>query len=245
MRILISRGHLASSAAMFAFALMAGAVPAAAQDAAGDPAVDKFAQGFGCDENGVCGAKQEDSAELEVVVEDGVTYYVVNETERRPLSYAELAKLNSKEKAVPKAVTPRARAIPKTAQAPRPGLGAVRVDNDVYGSKLAVTFANGTARLEPWSLGEIEAFAKFLKQSKGPDGNPIRVRIEGHASATGAEERNKELSLERAAAVREKLIELEVNPDQLVAEGFGSAKPVDGYAATHGVNRRVEAILID
>lgn len=52
-----------------------------------------------------------------------------------------------------------------------------------------------------------------------------KIHINGHADALGTDDYNETLSNGRAAAIREKLIEYGVGQDQIVAEGFGEARP--------------------
>ncbi len=64
-----------------------------------------------------------------------------------------------------------------------------------------VLFATGTASLSPMADNEINRLAVFLK--KYPDRD---VLIEGYTDSTGAEGANLDLSLQRANAVRTKLV---------------------------------------
>ena len=74
-----------------------------------------------------------------------------------------------------------------------------------------------------------------------------RVRIEGHADDTGDPEYNQRLSLSRAEAVRELLIEFGVDGGRLTAEGFGETRPVEANETHAGraANRRVDFVIVE
>ncbi len=67
------------------------------------------------------------------------------------------------------------------------------------------------------------------------------VEVQGHTDDQGAEDYNLELSQRRAEAVRKYLIGQGIDPDRLVARGYGEAQPLQpGTAAdAREVNRRV------
>lgn len=74
----------------------------------------------------------------------------------------------------------------------------------------------------------------------------LYVEIYGHTDAVGTQERNEELSQERAKAVQDYLILKGLNPTRIKAFGFGSSLPVDSNETEVGrsQNRRVEFKLI-
>jgi outer membrane protein OmpA-like peptidoglycan-associated protein len=100
----------------------------------------------------------------------------------------------------------------------------------------AITFQSGSATLTETSLPVIDELATDLNVC--PDAS---VHVEGHTDADGAEDLNLALSVSRAEAVVEALIERGVNLERLYAEGFGESQPIadnetrDGKAA----NRRI------
>jgi len=72
------------------------------------------------------------------------------------------------------------------------------------------------------------------------DGRDREVRVVGHADASGTPEANQQLSIKRAEAVKEYLVQKGADPSMLVVVGLGSkdlANPKDPTAAE---NRRVE-----
>jgi len=111
-------------------------------------------------------------------------------------------------------------------------------------AKLFVTFATSSSKLTSDAKSEIASLVQIFEESKAA-GKPLKLRIEGHASATGGETINLPLSQQRAAAVRSALIEAGIESDQLLSEGYGSAKPIEGTQPKDRVNQRVEAVVID
>lgn len=69
-----------------------------------------------------------------------------------------------------------------------------------------------------------------------------RIVIAGYTDSTGSSAHNEELSMRRAAAVRDVLAGRGVKPEQMLTEGRGPANPVasNGTAGGRAQNRRVE-----
>ncbi len=78
------------------------------------------------------------------------------------------------------------------------------------------------ANLTERFLQEIDAMVEAMAQL--PAGT--KFIIEGHTDQRGSDAYNDKLSLKRANTVRDKLIEKGVNPDILVAKGYGKRRPV-------------------
>ncbi|HEX9727303.1 MAG TPA: OmpA family protein [Gemmatimonadales bacterium] len=70
----------------------------------------------------------------------------------------------------------------------------------------------------------------------------VRVEISGHSDATGSREGNMRLSLARAMAVRAYLAQKGIDPNRMVARGYGPDRPVAPNTTRDGraQNRRVE-----
>ena len=107
---------------------------------------------------------------------------------------------------------------------------------------LDVQFASGSARLQPGSIAVLDRAARVLL-----DNPSLRVEVAGHTDPTGDPQQNVRLSLLRAEAVRQYLVERGVPPQRLVAQGYGSTRPVaEGTsAAANAQNRRVELIPLE
>lgn len=74
-----------------------------------------------------------------------------------------------------------------------------------------------------------------------------RIEIGGHTDSRGTDEYNRDLSQRRVETVRDYLIERGVEPERLVAKGYGESQlldPADTEAA-HALNRRVEFNILE
>ena len=99
-----------------------------------------------------------------------------------------------------------------------------------------VFFSDGSAALGTRARAALEAQAEWI--NRFPNG---RVVIEGHADEIGTAARNFDLSMERAEAVRQRLVEAGVAAGRIVLDARGRNDPVaicgDDSCAVH--NRRV------
>ena len=73
-----------------------------------------------------------------------------------------------------------------------------------------------------------------------------KFSIEGHTDSDGKDASNLKLSQDRAAAVKNYLVENGIDASRLTSEGFGEAKPIDSNKTAKGKanNRRVEVKLV-
>jgi OOP family OmpA-OmpF porin len=103
--------------------------------------------------------------------------------------------------------------------------------------KQQVHFATNKARILKDSDELIRQISLALK-----DAPLVKIRVEGHTDNTGKLEENMKLSQARADAVRAALIVRGVDPEQLVAEGYGPTRPIASNLTKAGkaANRRVE-----
>lgn len=100
---------------------------------------------------------------------------------------------------------------------------------------ITVEFDFAQADIKPEYIERIQQVAIHLKENKDLTGY-----IEGHADSTGPETFNDHLSLQRAEAVKRKLVEYGVDQNRLKTEGFGENRPVADNATREGrqMNRR-------
>lgn len=100
-----------------------------------------------------------------------------------------------------------------------------------------INFRQGTAEIEASSFPILDSAVEIL--AKYPS---IRLEVSGHTSSEGTKERNDELSLERAEAVRSYFVEKSIDGDRIAARGAGSTEPVADNATKEGreKNRRIE-----
>jgi OmpA-OmpF porin, OOP family len=132
------------------------------------------------------------------------------------------------------------------APAPRPrdvdsDDGPVRVDYS-HAVDLTVFFDYDSAQLKDEARIQIEPLGKAL-QSK--ELLPYRFLIAGHTDAVGSATYNRDLSLRRAGALREYLIQqFGIDGERLVIHGWGEDQLKDPSAPKASINRRVEVALI-
>jgi len=71
------------------------------------------------------------------------------------------------------------------------------------------------------------------------------LQIEGHADERGSDEYNLKLSKERAASVRQFLVDGGIPANRLTSEGYGESRPIATNSTEAGrqENRRVEISL--
>jgi outer membrane protein OmpA-like peptidoglycan-associated protein len=106
-----------------------------------------------------------------------------------------------------------------------------------------ILFAFNSSAIKPESTPTLDEIGTMLQ-----DHGDLRIRIEGHTDSTGEDEYNQTLSDERAAAVRQFLIdEYGIDASRLEAQGFGESSPVDTNDTPEGQqnNRRVELVRLD
>jgi outer membrane protein OmpA-like peptidoglycan-associated protein len=74
----------------------------------------------------------------------------------------------------------------------------------------------------------------------------LRIEIRGHTDNIGSSSYNKTLSVKRAAAVYEYLIEKGVDKSRMKYRGFGNKVPIADNETDEGrlLNRRVEIIIV-
>ncbi len=108
--------------------------------------------------------------------------------------------------------------------------------------KLLVNFDNNSSIVDAKYYPEIEKLAGLMKEYKS-----VNVSIEGHTSIVGTAEHNKELSLNRAKAVKSILVrQYGVDDSRINAIGFGFDQPLfegnDDYV--NAQNRRIVAEIV-
>ncbi|ODT70898.1 MAG: hypothetical protein ABS75_10790 [Pelagibacterium sp. SCN 63-23] len=106
----------------------------------------------------------------------------------------------------------------------------------------AILFQSGAAIIAAGAAQELDAFAQALGLC--PE---LAVNIEGHTDSDGDDQRNLALSVARAEAVVNALIERGVAPERLYAIGYGESQPVADNANADGKrqNRRIVVTLRD
>jgi outer membrane protein OmpA-like peptidoglycan-associated protein len=119
----------------------------------------------------------------------------------------------------------------------------VEVKRDRIEIKQQIFFRTGKAIIqgkESWEV--LDQIAQALQ-----DHPEIKeVLVEGHTDSSGSDSVNQRLSMARAKAVKNSLIERGVEAHRLQAEGFGSSQPIASNATKEGrdLNRRTEFRLL-
>jgi len=101
----------------------------------------------------------------------------------------------------------------------------------------ATSFKVGSAELPPTLKKQLDVFADVLKTKKNSD---RKVRIIGHADASGTPAANQTLSVKRAESVRDYLVAKGADANMLVIEGVGSKDLKNPAKPNADENRRVE-----
>lgn len=104
---------------------------------------------------------------------------------------------------------------------------------------LNVLFGNNSDVVQNPDDPKFQEFADFMNRFPN-----TKTAIEGHASAPGKAEYNMTISLKRARAVRQLLIDkYGIDANRISAEGFGETRLLDtsNTAEANRINRRIEA----
>ena len=102
-------------------------------------------------------------------------------------------------------------------------------------------FDLGKASLKPESEPELKRIQQVMKENKA-----LVIEISGHTDNTGSDEINNKLSLERANAVKEYLLNGNIDSSRIRTKGYGKSKPKADNATEEGrqINRRVEIEIL-
>ncbi|MBI5510698.1 MAG: OmpA family protein [Deltaproteobacteria bacterium] len=119
----------------------------------------------------------------------------------------------------------------------------VEVTEEKIVIKETILFKTGSAKIMPKSFGLLDQVVAVLKNYK----HIKKVRIEGHTDNVGGRPKNLKLSKERAASVREYLVEKGIEATRLESEGYGPDKPIGSNKTAKGreLNRRVEFMIVE
>jgi outer membrane protein OmpA-like peptidoglycan-associated protein len=103
-----------------------------------------------------------------------------------------------------------------------------------------VLFDTGKYTLKPLAREKLAKAAGVLMAYPG-----LSIEVDGHTDNVGSDEFNQTLSVERATAVRDYLIQQGVAEGSITAHGFGKMQPIasNETAAGRQQNRRVELVV--
>ena len=119
----------------------------------------------------------------------------------------------------------------------------VVVTEDKIEIKETILFKTGSAKIMPKSFGLLNQVVAVLKNYK----HIKKIRVEGHTDNVGPRPRNLKLSKDRAASVKQYLIDNGIDPNRLESEGYGPDKAIQSNKTAKGreVNRRVEFVIVE
>jgi outer membrane protein OmpA-like peptidoglycan-associated protein len=125
------------------------------------------------------------------------------------------------------------RPVPPAQATPTPGSG-------VPAPELVIRFPSDDAGLGDAAKASLDELAERVLADPR-----LRVRVAGHADASGNGPSNLELSRQRADTVVDYLVAAGVPAERVTAEAYGDARPVAGNLTPRGrsLNRRVEVVL--
>jgi outer membrane protein OmpA-like peptidoglycan-associated protein len=104
-----------------------------------------------------------------------------------------------------------------------------------------LNFESGTTRLAPESGKTVSDMAAILKAYPTAE-----VRLDGYTDSTGDPAANKQLSLDRANAIKQQLVASGVDGNRISTAGMGQDRPVASNDAEEGRarNRRTELVVL-
>ncbi|MEY2760439.1 MAG: hypothetical protein RLZZ96_339 [Bacteroidota bacterium] len=102
-------------------------------------------------------------------------------------------------------------------------------------------FDLGKATLKPESEPELKRIQQVMKENMA-----LVIEISGHTDNTGSDEINNKLSLERANAVKDYLLNGNIDSSRIRTKGYGKSKPKADNSTEEGrqINRRVEIEIL-
>jgi outer membrane protein OmpA-like peptidoglycan-associated protein/Mg-chelatase subunit ChlD len=104
----------------------------------------------------------------------------------------------------------------------------------------SMLFQTGVSRL-PNTVRELDVLTEFMTNRKN-----VVIMIEGHTDDVGSHAINDRLSLQRANAVKDYLVEKGISKFRIKTKGYGERRPIASNKTKWGrsLNRRTEVIII-
>jgi OmpA-OmpF porin, OOP family len=104
-----------------------------------------------------------------------------------------------------------------------------------------LNFDSATTRLTPESNSTVTNLIAIMKCYP-----TMQVRLEGHTDSTGDATANKQLSVDRANAIRDLLVTAGVDTSRITTAGYGADKPIASNDTEEGRarNRRTELVVV-
>jgi outer membrane protein OmpA-like peptidoglycan-associated protein len=104
-----------------------------------------------------------------------------------------------------------------------------------------VLFPSGGSTLSAPARQSLDRVAEALTEQASDS----QIVVEGHTDARGSDQKNQELSQQRAQSVRDYLVQRGVDSERVAAVGRGEASPIADNDSAEGraTNRRVEIVV--
>ena len=103
---------------------------------------------------------------------------------------------------------------------------------------MLIQFDLNSAVIRPESKAHLDSVGQMMRLERVLE---KKLRVEGHADASGEAGHNQELSQRRAEAVAQYLVRShQINPDRLTVVGRGEAQPLQNRNPYDAKNRRVQ-----
>ena len=104
-----------------------------------------------------------------------------------------------------------------------------------------LTFDSGSAKISGDSAAEVDNLAAILKAY--PD---VKIKVSGYTDNQGDAANNLTLSVNRAMAVKARLMGKDINPTRIATAGYGADNPVASNDTPEGreQNRRIEVTIV-
>ncbi|MEZ4440806.1 MAG: OmpA family protein [Polyangiaceae bacterium] len=105
-----------------------------------------------------------------------------------------------------------------------------------------IHFAFGKATIRPISYKVLDAVVEVMN-----DNPKIKIEVQGHTDDRGSDAFNKQLSDQRAAAVKQYLVSHGIPESRLQSHGYGEEKPLvpNSSDRNRALNRRVQFVRIE
>lgn len=103
-----------------------------------------------------------------------------------------------------------------------------------------LNFASGSATIAGESGKEVDNISAILNAYPG-----VNISIEGYTDSRGNADANQALSLQRADAVKARLLQSGIAAERISSQGFGAANPIADNETSEGraQNRRIEVVV--
>ncbi|MBN2495532.1 MAG: OmpA family protein [Deltaproteobacteria bacterium] len=114
----------------------------------------------------------------------------------------------------------------------------VRVEGEQIRLLEKIRFRTGKATIRPESFRVLDQLAALLAN----DASIRQVEIQSHTDGRGSSEFNRQLTQDRASAVRQYLVDKGIAPGRLTAVGYGETRPI--HCEPHGCPQRCRRIEV-